>query len=115
MEAIVAEADKGAEYRVWNPKIATAVNFSRERGRDIAQSFDQAKIQSKGHMVAHRLRDSFVEYLLSQDVPLADVSKLVGHTSVTTTEKQYGAWVPSRQKRLDELVKAASAKKSTRK
>ncbi len=113
IKAIQAEADKG-EYLFWNPKISTAVNFARERGRDIAQAFDRAKIQSKGHMVAHRLRDSFVEYLLSQDVPLADVSKLVGHTSITTTEKHYGAWVPSRQKRLDELVKAAS-KKSTRK
>lgn len=115
MEAIVAEADKGAEYLFWNPKVSTAVNFARERGRDIAQAFDRAKIQSKGHMVAHRLRDSFVEYLLSKDVPLADVSKLVGHRSILTTEKHYGAWVPSRQKRLDELVKAASTKKSSRK
>src|ERR1022692_1833575 len=110
MEAIVAEADKGAEYLVWNPKIATAVNFSRERGRDIAQAFDRAKIESKGHMVAHRLRDSFVEYLLNQDVSLADVSKLIGHRSILTTEKHYGSWVPSRQKRLDEVVKAASKK-----
>jgi len=32
---------------------------------------------------------------------LEDVSKLLGHKSIKTTEKHYGAWVPGRQDRLD--------------
>ena len=55
-------------------------------------------------MKSHRLRDSFAVGLLQRGVPLEEVSKLLGHTSVVTTEKFYAPWVKARQDRLDALV-----------
>jgi integrase/recombinase XerD len=43
---------------------------------------------------------------LEKGVPLEEVSKLLGHTSIKTTEKHYAPWVKKRQNRLDELVTA---------
>ncbi len=68
--------------------------------------FDAAKIVSDGHMVSHRLRDTFAVDLLQKGVPLEEVSKLLGHESVKTTEKHYAKWVKGRQDRLDKLVTA---------
>jgi integrase/recombinase XerD len=56
---------------------------------------------------SHQLRDTFAVDLLSKGVPLEEVSKLLGHTSIKTTEKHYAAWVQSRQDRLDALVMGA--------
>lgn len=55
-------------------------------------------------MISHRLRDTFAVDLLQKGVPLEDVSKLLGHTSISTTEKSYAKWVKGRQDRLDRLV-----------
>lgn len=52
----------------------------------------------------HCLRDTFAVGLLGKGVPLEEVSKLLGHTSVKTTEKSYAPWVTARQDRLDALV-----------
>lgn len=74
--------------------------------RFIAPAFKHAGLDDGGYMKAHRLRDTFACDLLSKGVPLEDVSRLLGHTSVRTTEKHYSAHVASRQDRLDDLVKA---------
>lgn len=66
--------------------------------------FEAANITCDGHMVAHRLRDTFAVDLLEKGVPLEEVSKLLGHTSIKTTEKSYSAWIKGRQDRLDSLV-----------
>jgi integrase/recombinase XerD len=58
----------------------------------------------KGHMKSHRLRDTFAVDLLQKGVPLEEVSKLLGHESIRTTEKSYAKWVKGRQDRLDLLV-----------
>jgi integrase/recombinase XerD len=55
-----------------------------------------------GH--SHQLRDTFAVSLLQQGIPLEEVSKLLGHTSIKTTEKSYAPWVTARQDRLDSLV-----------
>jgi site-specific recombinase XerD len=48
----------------------------------------------------HMLRDTFaVEYLLA-GMPLDEVSRLLGHSSVTITQKHYAPWVLERQQRL---------------
>jgi integrase len=57
-----------------------------------------------GHMKSHRLRDTFAVDLLERGVPLEEVSKLLGHESIRTTEKSYAKWVKGRQDRLDALV-----------
>ena len=70
----------------------------------IAPLFKAAKIPNDGHMMSHRLRDTFAVDLLSKGVPLEEVSKLLGHESIKTTERHYAKWVKGRQDRLDSLV-----------
>ncbi len=55
----------------------------------------------------HRFRDTFSVELLKAGVPLEDVSRLLGHTSIKTTERHYAPWVASRQERLDSAVRLA--------
>lgn len=52
----------------------------------------------------HSLRDTFAVGLLGKGVPIEEVSKLLGHSSVKTTEKHYAPWVTARQDRVDTLV-----------
>jgi site-specific recombinase XerD len=72
--------------------------------RDIADLFREAKIEAVGNMLSHRLRDTFAVDLLEKGVPLEEVSKLLGHESIKTTERSYAKWVKGRQDRLDKLV-----------
>lgn len=74
--------------------------------RFIVPCFAEAKIEG-GFMKAHRLRDTFACELLQAGLSLEHVSKLLGHTSIRTTEKSYAAWVPSRQEVLDRAVASA--------
>jgi site-specific recombinase XerD len=39
----------------------------------------------------HQLRDTFAVGLLSAGVPLEEVARALGHSSVKTTEKHYAA------------------------
>lgn len=55
-----------------------------------------------GH--SHQLRDTFAVNLLQRGIPMEEVSKLLGHTSIKTTERSYAPWVTARQDRLDSLV-----------
>src|SRR5260370_38996080 len=61
--------------------------------------FSDANGQQKpAHL--HMMRDTFaVEYLLA-GMPLEEVSRLLGHSSVTITQKHYAPWVLERQQRL---------------
>jgi DNA-binding transcriptional MerR regulator len=54
-------------------------------------------------MLSHRLRDTFAVDLLEKGVPLEEVSKLLAHESIRTTERHYAKWVKERQDRLDQL------------
>jgi site-specific recombinase XerD len=55
----------------------------------------------------HMLRDTFaVEYLLA-GMPLEEVSRLLGHSSVLITQKHYAPWVLERQQKLATSVRAA--------
>jgi integrase/recombinase XerD len=69
----------------------------------IARLFHDAGLDG-GYMKSHRLRDTFAVDLLQKGVPLEEVSKLLGHESIKTTEKHYAKWVKGRQDRLDSLV-----------
>ncbi len=77
----------------------------------LAPLFKAAKLSSNGYMKSHRLRDTFAVDLLEKGVPLEEVSKLLGHESIKTTEKHYSKWMKGRQDRLDSLVTAAWKKK----
>jgi integrase/recombinase XerD len=52
----------------------------------------------------HRLRDTFAVRMLLKGIPLEDVSRLLGHSSVKVTETYYAKWVASRKRRLERLV-----------
>jgi integrase/recombinase XerD len=41
---------------------------------------------------------------LRRGIPLEEVSKLLGHESIRTTERHYAKWVKGRQDGLDALV-----------
>jgi integrase len=77
--------------------------------RFIVPTFKAAGIESDGHMRSHRLRDTFAVDLLEKGIPMEEVSKLLGHESIRTTERHYARWVKGRQDRLDTLVTATWA------
>jgi integrase len=52
----------------------------------------------------HRLRDTFAVRALLRGVPLDDVSRLLGHSSVKVTETYYAKWIPARGRRLERIV-----------
>jgi hypothetical protein len=58
----------------------------------------------KKNQLLPRLRDTFAVDLLEKGGPLEEVSKLLGHESIKTTERSYAKWVKGRQDRLDNLV-----------
>ena len=97
-----------ADFLLWQRRNEGASEYARAGtiGTEITEAFNAAGIRSKGHMVSHRLRATFAVDLLTKGVPLEHVSKLLGHKSVTTTEKHYAKWVKGRQDRLDALVSA---------
>jgi integrase/recombinase XerD len=90
-------------YIFWNTGVGTAQTAVTHWQHDLRQAFRAAGMPS-GH--PHQLRDTFAVGLLEKGIPLEEVSKLLGHTSIKTTEKHYAPWVKKRQKRLDELVTA---------
>lgn len=101
------------EYFFWSgeglPQSATS-NWGQ---RYIAPVFKEAKVFSEGNMLSHRLRDTFAVDLLEKGVPMEEVSRLLGHTSIRTTEKHYAKWSKGRQNRADDLVTATWKKGPT--
>jgi site-specific recombinase XerD len=72
--------------------------------RDMRMIFQEAGMP-EGH--PHQLRDTAAVEWLNAGIPLEEVSRLLGHSSIRTTEKHYAPWVKSRQDRLDSLVIAS--------
>ena len=52
----------------------------------------------------HRLRDTFAVRKLVAGIPLEDVSRLLGHSSVKVTEAYYARWTASRKVRLERML-----------
>src|SRR5580700_3512899 len=74
----------------------------------IKKVFDLAGIaKGLGNAVSHRLRDTFAVELLLAGVPIERVSVLLGHSSVSVTEKHYNPWVRARQEQLEADVASA--------
>lgn len=97
------------EYFFWDNG-GTEANAGHGASIQISRVFDTAGIVSAGGMVSHRLRDTFAVDLLEKGVPMEEVSKLLGHENMQTTEKHYAKWVKGRQDRLDKLVTEAWTK-----
>lgn len=65
---------------------------------------DLGLIGGVGNVHPHRFRETFAVELLSAGVDIRTVSKLLGHTSIKTTEAHYAPWVREMQSRLDEAT-----------
>lgn len=59
---------------------------------------------------SHMLRDTYAVQLLLAGVSLEDVSKLLTHSSVLTTERHYAPWVKKRLQQLEDKSVAAMRK-----
>lgn len=106
LEALDALPTAGSRYFIPDgPQPAQAMTSHANRARlDIARFANRAGI---GHVHPHQLRDTFAVELLLAGVPLDLVSKLLGHSSVNTTEKHYSPWVKARQEQLNAAVRLA--------
>jgi integrase/recombinase XerD len=107
-EEVAAVINGNPVYVFWNRQASDSSEYRHAgyMGEQIAAAFAAAGVQSSGHMISHRLRATFAVDLLQKGLPLEHVSKLLGHRSVTTTERHYAKWVKGRQDRLDALVSA---------
>jgi integrase len=103
---LLAVPNENPQYFFWSGKGKPQSATSNWGQRYIAPVFQEAKAFSDGNMVSHRLRDTFAVDLLSKGVPMEEVSRLLGHTSIRTTEKHYAKWSKGRQDRVDALVTA---------
>ena len=70
---------------------STAANYWRTRLNRIAREVGVRNFRP------HRLRDTFAVEALLARVPMPNVSTLLGHNSVTTTERYYAPWDVSRR------------------
>ena len=80
---------------------ATAAKLWRRRLRAVAAN---ARVED---FRSHRLRDTFAVELLLAGVAMQDVSVLLGHSSIQTTERYYAPWNKSRRDRLVRVVREA--------
>jgi integrase len=102
---IQSAANKEGDYLFYCGS-GTPLSFAKVQGQHISWAFARAGVRGANHMVSHRLRDTFAVHALTHNVPLSEVSKLLGHKSILTTERHYSPWVKARQDHVDELVTA---------
>lgn len=76
-------------------------NFSVQ----IAKVFRSCGIDSDVHHVSHMLRNTVAVHLLESGVPLETVSLMLGHQSVTTTERYYADFSKGYMDRAEATVR----------
>lgn len=103
LEVLAAPVDCAPEYLFLRGTADVELSVKRWQ-TDFRNVFEAAGLLNTGFMISHRLRDTFAVDLLEKGVPLEEVSKLLGHESIKTTEKHYSKWMKGRQDRLDSLV-----------
>jgi integrase/recombinase XerD len=64
-----------------------------------------AKRAGLKHVHPHQLRDTFAVEMLLSGATLDQVSKALGHSSVTVTERHYAPWVKARQDLLNATIR----------
>ncbi len=105
VEALKQIAQPDHPYYFWtgNSLPSTTTNYWRER---LYQVSTKAGILD---FKPHRLRDTFAVELLLAGVQMQDVSTLLGHSSVSTTERYYAPWNVSRRDRLIKIIREVHA------
>jgi integrase/recombinase XerD len=112
-EELQAVTNDNPRYFFWTGDCTGETIAKTWANRYIRPVFEASGISCDGHMLSHRLRDTFAVDLLSRGVPVEEVSRALGHESIRTTERHYAKWVQSRQDRLDDLISGAWSTGST--
>ncbi|HUI44235.1 MAG TPA: tyrosine-type recombinase/integrase [Terriglobia bacterium] len=102
-QELVTVANGNPKYVFWNSGVGQAESAVKKWHKDLRAVFIAAGLP-EGH--PHQLRDTAAVEWLKAGIPVEEVSRLLGHASIKTTEKHYAPWVKSRQDRLDDLVMA---------
>jgi integrase/recombinase XerD len=102
-EEILATPSSSPDYFFWSGISESRAQVIMWGSRYLRPLFESAGVRS-GHMISHRLRDTFAVDLLRKGAPLEEVSKALGHESIKTTERHYSAWMPDRQNRLNRVI-----------
>jgi site-specific recombinase XerD len=99
------------DYFFWNPDRMTKRSVVALFGGLLCIVFDKAGVaHGREEMLSHRFRHTFAVEMLLAGVGIEEVSKLLGHKTMRTTERYYSAWVPKRQQKLEAEVKEAWTK-----
>ena len=104
VRAMVSIRAPSPDYFWWSGrgKPVTSAKYWRARLHIIADRAGVAGFRP------HRLRDTFAVTLLAQGVSIEDVSTLLGHSSIRTTEQYYAPWDRRRRERLRRIVHEAN-------
>ena len=105
-EALAGIARPDRVHYFWTGKSAltTVTTYWRARLHLVASQAGVANFRP------HRLRDTFAVELLLAGVAIQDVSAVLGHSSVKTTEKYYAPWDAARRDRLVAILRGAQEK-----
>jgi integrase/recombinase XerD len=91
-------------YFFWSGK-GSADSVYSDWHRTFEKVFAEANLGKRCHF--HMFRDTFAIELLLVEVPIEQVSVLLGHRSIRVTEKHYSPWVHARQEQLEASVQKA--------
>ncbi len=105
LEALRRFPPVSERYYFWSgtAQPQTAAKYWRSRLHRVARRAGVANFRP------HRLRNTFAVELLLAGVAMHDVSVLLGHSSVATTERHYAPWNRSRRERLVAIVRKVHA------
>jgi integrase/recombinase XerD len=103
-EELLALANGNPKYVFWNHTGGQPETAAKNWSSELRQVFVEAGLPNRH---SQQLRHTAAVEWLRAGIPLEEVSRLLGHASIRTTEKHYAPWVKSRQDRLDGLVIAA--------
>lgn len=82
-------------------------------------AYERARIKFKFPYNFHALRHYFTSYLLLMGIPIKDVSEILGHSTVTTTQRVYAHTFPQTKEdafaKLNERLKQKRIEKETKK
>ena len=99
------------DYFFWNPNRMMKRSVVAYFGELLGVVFDKAGVpHGQKEMLSHRFRHTFAVEMLLAGVGIEEVSRLLGHKTIRTTERHYSAWGKKRQEKLEAEVKEAWTK-----
>lgn len=102
MTWLTVESMAHGQAPLWLFADATGRVLSSEKIRTVFQRV--LKVAGLPHFVPYDLRHTFASLLLSANVPLLYVAKMLGHAKPTTTLKHYARWMPDEEKQYMNLL-----------